>query len=779
VNAPTGDIDVREVDRIVEAAGRDPAALVPILRGIQEHFHYLPRAALRRVCERTDITPAAVAGVATFYSQFRQQPAGRHTVQVCVGTACHVKGAPQVIDRLKRHLAIAEGEDTDPTKLFTVGEVACLGCCMLAPVLKIDEVTYGQVDAVTCPRLLRDFLQSQAGPAAAERVPAPSDGAAAGTVSMCLCSSCRAAGAWQVFREAEKQVEALDLPLTVTMVGCTGASFEAPAMEMAVGGGTFRYGRVRPEQVRSLLLRHVRPPRPAGRWKAAASGWLEKLLTDEAWEPVTRYLGEPRAEGWDDRAGAQVRLATEGAGRLHPLDLEGYRRAGGFEALDTCRTRHSPEQVVALIHDSGLRGRGGAGYAAALKWDQVRRRDSPVKYVICNGDEGDPGAFMDRMLLESFPFRVIEGMAVAACAVGAREGYFYIRGEYPLAASRVREAIRICDEEGLLGADTLQLKVVEGAGAFVCGEETALIEAMEGRRGMPRFRPPYPAERGLRGRPTLINNVETLALVPWIVRRGPEAFASIGTEASPGTKTFALAGKILRGGLIEVPMGTTLRRIVEDIGGGVPGGRSIKAVQIGGPSGGCVPAAQLDTPVDYHALSELGSIMGSGGLVVLDDSDCMVDVARYFLRFTQAESCGKCTHCRVGTLRMLEILERLCEGAAREDDLDRLEELVRVVPQGSLCGLGKTAPHPVASALRHFRGEFEAHLQRRCPARKCKPLIRYRIADACIGCTRCAQHCPADAIAMTPYEVHVIDADRCIRCDTCRQVCPSGAVEVE
>ncbi len=372
--------------------------------------------------------------------------------------------------------------------------------------------------------------------------------------------------------------------------------------------------------------------------------------------------------------------------------------------------------------------------------------------LICNGDEGDPGAFMDRMIMESFPFRVIEGMAVASYAVGASEGYLYVRAEYPLAIRRIRKALNLCRERGFIGLNimdsghNLELNLVEGAGAFVCGEETALIASIEGRRGIPRFRPPYPDMKGLWNRPTLVNNVETYALVPWIIRHGPEKFARIGTGSSRGTKTFALAGKILRGGLIEVPMGISLREIVEKIGGGIQEGKALKAVQIGGPSGGCVPASLIDTPVDYESLLVVGAVMGSGGLVVLDETDCMVDIARYFMTFTQAESCGKCTYCRIGTRCMLDILERLCMGEGRIGDIEELEHLALITQGRSLCGLGRTAPNPVLSTLTYFRNEYEEHLSGKCTAKKCKALITYRITDDCIGCTRCAQNCPAEAI---------------------------------
>ena len=391
---------------------------------------------------------------------------------------------------------------------------------------------------------------------------------------------------------------------------------------------------------------------------------------------------------------------------------------------------------------------------------------------------------MDRMLLESFPFRVIEGMMIAAFATGARTGIFYIRAEYPLAVTRVRNAIRLCYEKHLLGENifgstfSFDVSIFEGAGAFVCGEETALIASLEGKRGTPHLRPPYPAVKGFRNKPTLVNNVETLSLVPWIIKNGAEAFSSIGTEKSKGTKVFALAGKISKGGLIEVPMGITIREIVENIGNGVAEGRSFKAVQIGGPSGGCIPSTMADTPVDYEELSRMGAMMGSGGMVVLDDSDCMVDMAKYFLTFTHKQSCGKCTFCRVGTKHMLNIITRLSEGKASLAEIDELEQLCHSVQEGSMCGLGKTAPNPVLTGLRYFREEYEAHTKGICPAKKCPDLIKYNITDNCTGCTKCFQECPVSAIAFRPYEKHEIDTGICTKCDNCRIVCPVNAVEI-
>jgi len=774
--------DIAEIDELVAGIGRGKEATIAILQAIQRKYNYLPEPTLRRVCETTEITPAAITGVSTFYTQFRHRPAGRYFVKVCIGTACHVKGAETVFDAFKRHLEIGEHDDTDKDNLFTVEKVACLGCCMLAPAVMIEDVTYGFVQPGKVDNVLTDFLASRK--ASTEQAADRPAGPAEGEVRMCLCSSCVAGGSAAVYREAQAQIRTLGLRAELKTVGCTGISYQTPLLEIATGHRRFRYGMVKKDDVRAIMLRHFRPPALSRRLNAAVSSLLERLLTDETREPVTRYAIDLR-HGPDSRYfGSQRHLATERCGEIDPLDIEAYKAHGGFEGLRTCLQDRSQGEVIGEIQESGLRGRGGAGFPTGQKWAMVWAAQESVKYVVCNGDEGDPGAFMDRMILESFPFRVLEGISIGAYAVGAEAGYLYIRAEYPLAAHRIKEAIRICEEHGVLGEKVMgtdrsfRLQVVEGAGAFVCGEETALMAAVEGRRGMPRFRPPYPSEHGLWGKPTLINNVETFALVPWIIRNGAEQFAALGTDKSKGTKAFALAGKVLRGGLIEVPMGITLRQIVEQIGGGIQGDGRLKAVQVGGPSGGCVPAHLCDTPVDYYQLVSAGAIMGSGGLVVLDDSDCMVDIARYFLAFTQNESCGKCTFCRIGTKRMLEILEGLCEGRGKPGDIASLEQLARHTQKGSLCGLGKTAPNPVLSTLKHFRGEFEAHIEGRCPAKRCKALIRYEVTDKCIGCTKCAQQCPVNAIELRPYERHEIDPALCTRCDTCRQVCPSDAIEV-
>ena len=783
----TDAVDLAAVDEIVGRTGRGPEHVIPILQAIQSRFMYLPREALRRVCEISDITPAAITGVSTFYSQFRHRPAGEHVISVCHGTACHVKGSQDVSDALCRHLDIAEADDTDPAGLFTVQKVACLGCCTLAPVLQIDGITYGHLKPDTVSDAVDDFLRlKELGVLAPpEDVPGGNPNGLA-EIRVGLDSCCIASGSRDVYDALERAVRDIGAPAVVKRVGCVGMCHQAPLVEIATIGGSARhYARVRPADARRIVLRHFKPRGPLRKIRAALSDPLERLLTDDSWHPVTRYSIDTRETPVCEFLGPQKHLAIEHLGTLDPVDLDEYVDHGGFKALERAVKELSPEEILEQVARSGLRGRGGAGYPTGRKWRSVREAEGETKYVICNGDEGDPGAFMDRMLLESYPYRVLEGMAIAARAVGADRGYLYIRAEYPLAVGRIRQAIKRCEERGFLGREilksgfTLNLRVMEGAGAFVCGEETALFASIEGRRGTPRLRPPYPSERGLWGMPTLINNVETYAVVPWITRNGPDAFAALGTEKSRGTKVFALAGKVARGGLIEVPMGITIREIVEDIGGAAADGKRFKAVQVGGPSGGCLPAHLADRAIDYEALDEAGAIMGSGGLVVLDETDCMVDIARYFLQFTQDQSCGKCSTCRIGTRRMLDILDRLCTGHARKGDLERLEELGRVVTKASLCGLGRTAPNPVLTTLKYFRDEYEAHMAGRCPAAKCKALITYSITDDCIGCTRCAQHCPADAIEMNPYEKHEIDTDKCVRCGTCSQVCPADAVKVE
>ena len=483
----------------------------------------------------------------------------------------------------------------------------------------------------------------------------------------------------------------------------------------------------------------------------------------------------------------QTRIALRNCGIIDPENINSYKEKGGYEALKKAITTMSPEEVIEEIKTSGLAGRGGAGFPTWFKWNAARQSEGDEKYLICNADEGDPGAFMDRAVIESDPHNLIEGMLIAAYAIGAKSAFVYVRAEYPLAIVRLQKAIEDATKENLLGDNILgssfscTLKIKAGAGAFVCGEETALIESLEGKRGMPRLKPPFPAQKGYENKPSNINNVETFANVSWIILNGGKAFSSMGTENSKGTKVFALTGKINKGGLVEIPMGLTLRKVIFDIGGGIRNGKEFKAVQLGGPSGGCIPSELLDTVIDYKALSATGAIMGSGGMVVMDEDTCMVNMARFFLDFTTKESCGKCVHCRIGTKRMFEILTRITEGKGKDGDIELLEELCESIRGGALCGLGQTAPNPVLTTIKYFRNEYEAHINEgRCPAGECAALRKYVISpDKCKGCTLCAKKCPVNAITGNVKEVHTIDTDKCIKCGMCKENCRFGAIEIK
>lgn len=772
------------IDKLIQEKGSTKKSLIPILQGIQKEYNYLPEDVLKYVAEKTEISAAEIIGVASFYSQFRLHPVGEHMIKVCVGTACHVKGAVQVYDAFKREMNLSEGTDTDEEGKYTLEKVACLGCCTLAPVVQIDNTTYGHVAPDQVGDIIKDF-ESLAEKDSTKKARKADGSEIQGEIRIGLGSCCVASGSQEIQEEVESVVGESGLRVNLKHVGCVGMCHQVPLVEIVPNEGEpTLYAKVKPEDVKNIVDNHFEAPGLVTRLKNKLLRSVETIQTDRNWDGIQRYEISMREKPVASFLGNQVPIATEFRGMINPLDVQEYLSRGGFKSLEKVLKEMQPDQVIEEVRKSGIRGRGGAGFPTGVKWSLVKKEESEEKYIICNGDEGDPGAFMDRMLLESYPYRVIEGMTIAAYATGINKGYFYIRAEYPLAVTRIREALKICREknflgENILGSDfNLDLQIYEGAGAFVCGEESALIASIEGNRGFPRIRPPFPAEKGLWGKPTLVNNTETFAQISYILREGSEAFSDIGTGKSTGTKVFALAGKVARGGLIEVPMGISIKQVIEEIGGGIANGRQFKAVQIGGPSGGCIPAEHAETPINFESLSEMGAMMGSGGLVVLDDTDCMVDIARYFLSFTQEESCGKCTFCRIGTKRMLDILDRIVSGKGKKEDIDELEHLADWTKKGSLCGLGKTAPNPVLSTLKYFRSEYEAHIAGTCPTGKCTELITYSVNDECIGCTKCVQKCPVDAIPFTPHEKHSIDTELCIKCDACRAACPVEAIDV-
>ena len=589
-------------------------------------------------------------------------------------------------------------------------------------------------------------------------------------VLVCGGTGCTSNGSAKIREELARQLKANHMEDDVQIVetGCFGLCAVGPVV-IVYPEAAF-YSGVHADDVTDIVNEHL------------IKGRLVTRLLH------TERVGEPPVKALTDTEfyRRQTRVALRNCGVIDPENIDEYIARDGYDALIKCLTEYEPQQVIDMIKASGLRGRGGAGFPTGTKWQFVKNAVGDVKYVCCNADEGDPGAFMDRSVLEGDPHSVIEAMTIAAYAVGGTQGYIYVRAEYPIAVDRCRIAIKQAREYGLLGKNILgtdfsfDIELRLGAGAFVCGEETALMVSVEGNRGEPRPRPPFPANKGLFGKPTLLNNVETYANITQIIRNGPDWFASMGTEKSKGTKVFALGGKIVNTGLVEVPMGTTLREIVYDIGGGIPKGKQFKAAQTGGPSGGCIPPQHLDVPIDYDKLIEIGSMMGSGGLIVMDEDTCMVDIAKFFLEFTVDESCGKCTPCRIGTKRLLELLTKVTDGTATMEDLDKMEELCYYIKENSLCGLGQTAPNPVLSTLRYFRDEYETHIkEKRCPAKVCKKLVSYHITDACKGCTLCKRNCPVGAIEGEVRQKHVIDQSKCIKCGACMDGCRFKAIVKE
>ena len=692
-------------------------------------------------------------------------------LRITVGSATceNAAGANEVAKRLEELLLKHNVKDV------AVGRVGCTGKCDMEPVVtvlglgtvpsKYIKMTPDKVEKVFEQHILGDkpvvewTMRHNTGPKPARHV-----------VSLCGGMHCLKADAMNLETcfLAEIAKHGLSEQVAVTRSACHGLCEHGPIAYIYPDGVV--YQKLTPEVVGKIVTQHLKGHRPV-----TENVWSGERLTNRFF-PV---FGDVHFFG------KQLRMTLRNCGIIDPESLDEYLSVRGYEAAVKVLTEMTPQDTVNAVTKSGLRGRGGGGFPTGVKWNFAAAQKNDTKYIICNADEGDPGAFMDRSTIEGDPHTIVEGMIVGGYAIGAKQGYVYIRAEYPLAIKRLEIAIAAARKAGFLGKGIFgtdfdfDIEIRLGAGAFVCGEETALIHSIEGQRGTPRPRPPYPAASGLWGKPTVINNVETLANIPVVILDGPEWFASIGTAKSKGTKVFALAGKVCNTGLVEVPMGTTLREVVFEVGGGIRDGKAFKAVQTGGPAGGCLPESYLDTPVDYESLAAAGSIMGSGGMIVIDEDSCMVDVARYFLDFTQDESCGKCTPCREGTKRMLEILQRIAAGKGEEGDIDKLLRLGDTIKKTSLCGLGQAAPNPVISTIKHFRAEYEAHIkEKRCPAGVCTGLITYSIDPVkCVGCGACRRKCPVPCIAGKPKEVHVIDPARCIKCGQCYDVCKFDAVK--
>ena len=785
------------VDRVEQVLRRYPADhsnLIMILQDIQATLRYIPKEAVDHVARRLEIPRSQIYSVASFYKGLSLEERGEHQIDVCMGTACHVRGAGLLVDKLSHDLGVAPG-GTTADKKATLTTVNCVGACAMGPVVVIDGEYFGNMNVTRLPGTVKKrcsgggscrdavaereakvptrparLLQSTADLEKARAELAAEIPADAPRILVCAGTGCIANGAMQVAERLEAELAAqgakVPVDLMIKKTGCHGFCEQGPLVVMHPQG-TF-YTQVKPRHVAEIVEKTV-----------LGGEVVEKYLyqTPDTGKYLEDYRRIPFYAG-------QKRNVLRNIGRIDPEDIGDGIARGGYAALARVLSGMTPGEVIDEVERSGLRGCGGGGFSTGRKWRSCVRAEGEKRYILCNGDEGDPGAFMDRSIMEGDPHAVLEGMLIGAYAIGAEEGFLYVRDEYPLAVSRLRTAIREAEDWGLLGDRILgtdfsfRIRISRGGGSFVCGESTALMQSLTGQVGEPRAKYVRSVERGLYDQPTVLNNVETLANIPLIIDRGADWFASTGTEKSKGTKAFALVGKVNNTGLVEVPMGTSLRTIIYDIGGGILGGRPFKAVQTGGPSGGCLPESKLDLPVDFDTLQAEGSMMGSGGMIVMDDATCMVDVARYFTTFLTEESCGKCAACRLGLEQLKGILERICEGKGEPEDIGLMEKLFNTLDGGSLCGLGKSAANPVRSTLKYFQAEYEAHIHdKRCPAGVCRELITYSvIAENCTGCLLCKKACPQGAISGEKKEPHVIDPELCDHCGMCRAVCKLDAI---
>jgi NADH-quinone oxidoreductase subunit F len=765
-----------------------------VLQDIQKSLRHIPAEAVDAVAERLGVPRARVWSVVSFYKAFSLEPRGVHQVDVCTGTACHVRGAGRLVEQLSDELGISPG-GTSADGEVSLDTVHCVGACALGPVVVLDGDVHGEMKPRKLTKAVKTCCESEAAgtchteaatstsvaiecladPDALRelrtRLRADADPAQQ-VISICAGSGCRALGAEKLVNAFEEALIEFDLAdkVRIQQNGCHG--FCEHGLICIVRPAGYFYQRLKPADASEIVETTLKQGQP-----------VERLLYED---PQTGKV-IPLEKDIPFYAGQQRQLMGRNA-MIDPLDINDYILRGGYDAVAKAICEMEPEGVIAEIQAAGLRGRGGGGFHAARKWASARRVDAEMKYILCNADEGDPGAFMDCSLLEGNPHSVIEGMLIGAWAVAggqaAAEGYVYVRAEYPVAVKHLEVALAQARQAGLLGENILgsgfsyDIHISRGGGSFVCGESTALMASIEGEIGEPRAKYVHTSTSGLFSSPTVLNNVETWANVPLIITRGAKTFASIGTEKSKGTKIFSLVGKVNNTGLVEVPMGMSLREIVFDIGGGIRGGKAFKAVQTGGPSGGCVPESLLDIPVDFDELTKVGSMMGSGGMIVMDEDTCMVDVARYFTAFLTEESCGKCAACRLGLDQMKQILDRICEGKGVPEDIPALEELFEVLDDGSLCGLGKSAANPVRSTLQHFRAEYEAHINdKHCPAGVCRDLITYQIDETCNGCTLCLKVCPENAITGEKKEHHHIDTEACNRCGLCVATCPIDSIQ--